>query len=390
MANPAIESTSSSQNLSIEISNPIGVIEQSDEILLSGIVGLGEQLNSRTSILYVVDLSGSTEEAGNDCNGDGVVDDEDSVAINEEGIGTILDCEITAVIAINENLGMNEDIDTAVLGFESTVRTDHISDFVSPPNIDKDGNGQADIEDFLINVERSGVFGSGGTNYNIALRQARTLLSRERNAQRIVYFFSDGESEISGIDAAELLAESNIVVNTFPIGDAAVGCENTEIGEIARITGGECLPVSDASSLISVVRQVAVSPPSNIQRVSLSINGSEEVDLPVDSVGMWSTMISSGALTSNTNVVNVKGYATDGTVVTAEINLTTARFEESADNQQTGNEPFGEENSSEEVGGGGSLGWSTLAYLVFLIFYSRIFCALKEINLGRQVQSRTR
>lgn len=59
--------------------------------------------NQTTRVQYVVDVSGSTSAPLQDCNGDGVRDVLDD--FNGDGrYGDVLDCEISAVVALNASL----------------------------------------------------------------------------------------------------------------------------------------------------------------------------------------------------------------------------------------------------------------------------------------------
>src|SRR5262245_7521002 len=76
------------------------------------------------TVLYVVDVSGSTASpTGNDCNGDGKPTEDD---FNADGqAGDTLDCEISAVVALNGSLravpGSSQHIRVGLIPFGSSA-----------------------------------------------------------------------------------------------------------------------------------------------------------------------------------------------------------------------------------------------------------------------------
>ncbi len=372
--NPASIDTSTGQKLSVEILSPKGEIEQAEQIQLTGVAGIGEQLNARTSIIYLIDISGSTEEDGNDCNADGIVNELDNYAVNDPGIGTIFDCEIAGVQALNRSFGDNPDIDVGVVAFETGVLQDYLFDLVSPPNKDSDNNGISDIDEYLQNLSRSRILGWGGTNFNTALSQARSVLNRSNSAQNIVYMFTDGKTENSITSTASAVAESNITVNTFGIGEEAEGCENTQIQEIAEITGGDCRSVDTPSQLAATIDTVVLSAPAAIEKVTVAVNGATEQNVTVDNIGGWELVINASELTSNTNVIAVTAYGNDATQVTAEIVLTTNDIDNSDNNNtdNSTNSTSGDTSNPSTKSGGGITSWFPLSMLLLAVFYRRL------------------
>jgi len=377
--------TSGNQLLQVEILKPSGKILQSDSFVLSGRVTIGAQPSPETSIVYVIDLSRSTEADGNDCNSDGIVDAKDDYAVNDPGTGTVLDCEIAAVLAINEGFGSNDNVSVGIVGFESGVLGEYTMDPVSPPNVDSDNNSQTDVNEFLTTLARKPVFGWGGTDFGSALTRARQMLRKANTAKKRIYFFTDGITKTPATSQAQQAANEGIVIDTFSIGTEAEGCEGTEIGEIAKLTGGECRSVPNASEITAKVDEVILPPAATLDRVQVSINGNVTQTVSVNAAGRWKMEITPDQLGDDTNVISVMAIASDASSAKAEVRLNPEKSKAISDDNTTSNagaqgSVAGDSQTKQKsgTGGGGAMLW--LLALIYILKDRRLLAFMRRLN----------
>lgn len=322
--NPNSGQTSTGQTLNIEITSPTSSddVDINEALAVEGLVNIGAVPSTGLSnVTFVIDVSGSTDDStDNDCNNDGQVDDGDNFTPADSAVGTILDCEIGAVMALNDSLGSDPSVSTSVILFGANAAT--AQDFVSPPDADTDGNGIADIDDTLVQVDQGGgiVDVSFTTDFNNALEELiRLMETRPADQQRVAYFLTDGADFSSVTTTATAASDAGIRVETFSVGNGAEPCAGSTLADIANITGGTCTDVQDIDTLTAVIGNTGGVPPTGIANVTLSINGGVASDVAVDNLGNWQGTIEASELASGANTLEATAFADDGTAVIADL-----------------------------------------------------------------------
>ena len=321
--NPNSGQTSTSQNLNIEITSPASGanVDIGMALPVEGRVNLGAVPSTgRSNVVFVIDVSGSTANSGNDCNNDGQVNGGDNFTPADSSDGTILDCEVGAVMALNDSLGSNASVSTAIVAFGSRATT--ARNFVTPPNSDNNGNGATDIDDTLVQLDQGGgvVSVGSGTNFNNALIELTRLMNtRPAGEQRVAYFLTDGRSSTNVTANATAARDAGIRVETFSVGNSAAACSGSTLADIADITGGTCTDVQDINTLSAVISNSGGLPPTGIDRVTVSINGGAASDVAVDNLGNWDATIAASDLASGANTLEATVFAQDGTAVIADL-----------------------------------------------------------------------
>ncbi len=330
-ANPASGSATTGQSLSVEITSPATgtvVSVPPGTLTVDGLVQVGP-LTESGNVLYVVDVSGSTVAVRNmDCNGDGTVNGLDD--LNTDGyVGSVLDCEIAGVVALNESLAGSPGAEAGLVAFGSVAANADVSPtggdqpFLSPLGIDLSGNAISDMEDVARSLRPGAVTAftakpvSTGTHYDNALNQVLSSFAGKAGETNVAFFLSDGEptpgsfttgngSPLSGI------VNAGVVVNTYSVGTSAGGCSpGTPLSMIASATGGSCTEVIDPSDLASVLIQ-----PVTIDYVDVRLNGGSPVVASLTG-STWTTSLS--GLVYGPNTVEATLIASDGTQVTADV-----------------------------------------------------------------------
>lgn len=349
-ANPDAGITSTGQNLQVEIDlDPASstaiwagtTVEVTARATLDG--------ESAANVVYVLDVSGSMEDPilnpyqdivgpdgvgiEDDCNGDGVE-------------GSALDAACFGLIALNQSLGSDSQIDIGMVAFADGAKTADMSPqpavqpFTSPPDADEDVSGGADVEQVIRSTDtESSVAANAGiglfttditpgfgqaTNYDAALDAMNTLLATQPTDQNNrAVFISDGLPIVftSGPGSPLEAVADTTTVDTFAIGAFASGAcsAGQPLVEIATATGGTCTEVSDPSTLASLL------PVQSTTIVSL--------ELKLDGTGIGSTSGTQPAemtladvditdlLEPGINGITATAIAADGTEVTADVTV---------------------------------------------------------------------
>jgi trimeric autotransporter adhesin len=244
-------------------------------------IGKGTDL-SDTAIVYVLDVSASTRSP------DGCGDNPN----NDDVSNTVLDCEIAAVEALNQQAvgnGRLTEVGAAVFG-EVAVTADvgpaSGEQLITGPASDADKAGGRDIDQVLTSVF-STVDGEGGvgrftskgvggnTNFADGIQKATMVAGASGKAHKIVAFLSDGFATAGG-SITESLANvpPNVDIYTFAVGDFS-SCDNTGFGQgslqqISNATGGTCTPVTDAAALPDILAGVITT---ELTSLTLQVDG---------------------------------------------------------------------------------------------------------------------
>ena len=340
--NPATGTTTTGQELNIEIQQPLDgeALACGEPIDVSGVTALGP-LEEMAHVAYILDVSGSTSfETGLDCNGNGVGGDIGDDYNNDGVNGDILDCEISGVIALNRSL-VGTNTNAAVVGFGSDAFVADIQPeigfqtFTEPLDADHNSNGILDVDEVVSSMDYTGstppseinlfsYFGFGsGTNFDGALSAMNSAFaSQPAEEQRVAFFLSDGDSfQFSTGPGSPLqtAADAGIVVHTYSIGTGASGCGTTaSLHIIAAETGGTCTEVLDPSDLSAVLGGVT---PTGLDHVEVAINSGTPVTASLNALGGWSASFPP-PVEGAAYHIEASVFAEDGTIVTADIDAT--------------------------------------------------------------------
>lgn len=328
LPNPNRTPTSDGRFLDLEITQPSNNSTVADDpVVITGLAGIGGT-NPDASVVYVLDVSSSTNQLGVDCNGDGVIDDGDNPN-RDSRQGSVLDCEIAGLLALNDSLvGGGASIDASLVLLASSSAVADLSPLEgfqpnTQPSSDLNGNGIRDVDEVLTSARSGGaelftnVTLFDGTNFDTALEQvADVVADRPQGQDAFVYFLSDGEGNVSSAarSAIEALSVDGVVVNTYSVGSGGAGCEaDSSMRLIADGTFGVCTDVQDASEL----RAVLTRPSEGIASVTVTIDNEGPVVADLNPLGQWSVPI--GSISPGPRVVRATVEAVDGTTVAAEI-----------------------------------------------------------------------
>ena len=302
------------------------------DVPFHGTVRLDDAPDQITRVQYVVDVSGSTASPLQDCNGDGVLDALDD--FNGDGrFGDVLDCQISAVVALNADLrgvpGSAEHIRVGLTAFGSTAA---VAQMVRDEDIDAELDDATfiapgttgDGKDVIPNVNvvasslRVGVLGEyerasvgSGTNFDAALGAA--LDSLEPHAgPRWIFLLSDGQATVSP-HTLNRVAASGVGVRTFAVGNGAGTAPCAAPAALAQIVAAgsdACVRVVDPASLTT---SLIASQPGWLDSVEVEIDGRTLV-ADIDPIGGWSLVVP--GLDPGYHRATVTATLTDGQTVT--------------------------------------------------------------------------
>ncbi len=270
-------------------------------------VGTGVPVPS-TLIVYVLDVSFSTQSAGGACGGD----------LNGDGNSdTILDCEIAAIRSLNnvavtagtvgrvgvvvfggKNVG--DPGDTGGLGAD--VGPAGGIQFFTGPGTDADSAGGRDL-DQVINSTRSTDFpaifggvdlftprdaGSNGTNFAAGLQAAVAVIAASDASpatpaitNRLIVYLSDGKAN-TGPTVASVAVPAGITIKAFAVGGGSSCSDDpNSLGSLDDVAakggpGSLCTPVPTVADLPNVVPGVVNS---QLTSLSLTVDGGAPTDI---------------------------------------------------------------------------------------------------------------
>ena len=253
-----------------------------------------------TGFIYVIDGSGSSvDPAGGDCGPD--QNPGDPEAAEDE----IIDCEIAAVIALNDevtSLGTVGQVGMTLFA-GSSVTADATpaggDDPLIAPGADANGNATLDVNEVLRSIRIAEFAGddSGfwqfavkptadivGTDFADAAAAACSLAASLATPVKQVIFLSDGLAN-AGADVTTVLPCGGVVFQTFAVG-ALSSCAGDPNGlgslqEIATLTGGSCFEIDDPTDLPDSIVPAVIQ--SRLISLELSVDGQAFVDISADS-----------------------------------------------------------------------------------------------------------
>ncbi len=282
------------------------------------------------SVVYVVDVSGSTSQSGYDCTGDDAVDERDDLNGNGSQ-GEILDCEIAGVVSLNTQLaaiaGGQGSVAVGLVPFgTSAVQADvggqdGSQSFVSPVDDKTERDRTADIVQAVASMTPGQValfepksVGTS-TNFSPALDVALDALEA-RTGPKYVFMLSDGFGTLAE-STIDRVAATAVEVRTFAVGTGSDRCAaGGGLSRIAAASGATCTYTEDPSNLSSAINAT----PPGIERVAVSLDGGAPVDATIDPLGNFAAHVFVGSFGRHAATVTV--YADDGTSASSRVSFT--------------------------------------------------------------------
>ena len=286
-ASAASSSLPGGTNIAVDVVTPAnGATVNGPNVPVTGTASVGQGVPvPNTALIYVVDVSGSTDQAGG-CGGD---------QNGDTNANFILDCEIAAAKATNQSaIGTQTVLDVGVVAFADIAVTGDVGpaagdQSLTAPDTDANSAGGPDVEEVLSSAFSDVGGGNGGlavfppvknagqfTNFEAAVVAATALAGSSSAGTKIVAFLSDGIASAGGdvTDDVAAAASAGVRFETFAIG-AGSSCSNTgtanqgSLDEIATGTGGTCTEVADLTELPDIVPGVIES---RLTEVALSLD----------------------------------------------------------------------------------------------------------------------
>lgn len=338
LENPASGTLSTGETIEIIIDDPVdgSTVQGGEGLILSGRTNIPEiPVSDEFNVLYVVDVSGSTGgPTGQDCDSNNTPGDSGDDYNGDGTLGDTLDCEISGILALNNQLGVdvNFSFDGGVVPFGSAAVAADVGPaagsqtFTSPLLADVNGNGVSDLEEVARSLDQGGIalfqsFGVGtGTDFNDALAAMQTAFGEEDPIENnVAFFLSDGVGSLATGPGSPLAAAAaaGTRVNTYSVGANGAGCApGSNLKTIADATGSNCFEVTDPTQLAVTLVGTA---PRGIDHMEVVVNGSAPITSTtfVDALGNWGAFVPAELVVGPTLLVEVTVVATDGTRVTA-------------------------------------------------------------------------
>lgn len=308
--------------IEVNIENPAGdtavSLTTADTLTLSGSVTVGAaNQEADTTLIYVLDASGSTEDSAGInlfCPDQNPADQDPGDPVPDEN--EVIDCEIAAAIALNEQaaaLGTVDEV-AAIMFAGAAVTADATPDAADQPLVtpgaDANGNHVPDMHETLQSIQVAFFFGHASgfsqfqqkstpdiikTDYADALREVERVAAQSSNSHIVVVFVSDGVNNAgTHINQALpiMLPGKQVTFHTFAIPDAAsyggtCSSDRDKLGSLQEIVdlqneansseNGRCYNVSDPSDLPAILPQV-MRP--SLDTLQLQIDGSAATPFP--------------------------------------------------------------------------------------------------------------
>jgi hypothetical protein len=336
-ANPGSAPTSTGQTLNVRIDAPgNGARVPAAALDVTGVAGLGplSSGSGQINLIYVLDGSGSTTGAAGsgDCNGDGAANASDDA--NADGSpGTILDCEIFGVNALNDSVA-SSGAQAGVVLFGTAADLADVGPAAGQQDLtgvatDANRNGQKDIAEVARSITSGSIkvfteyTNSGGsTDFDSALAKVNAALSAHAGQRNIVFFLSDGGASIDAAAGSALdnAKKAGTRVDTFSVGAGGSGCTNSSssLKTIADTTGGSCTDVQDPTRLSGSLTGAANT---GLKSVQVSVNGGAATTATLGGLGAWALRLPASALRPGTNSIVATATADDGTRAAANVSV---------------------------------------------------------------------
>lgn len=266
------------------------------DVTLEGSASVGVGLPvADTGFVYLTDASGSTASpSGGDCGPD--QNPMDPQSVEDE----IIDCEIAAVINLNEAAIAEGTVGEAAMTIfaGAPVTADATpaggDDPIIAPGADANANTVNDVDEVMHSIAVAEYVGEDGrfnefsikpipdlalTDFAEAASEACSVAASMGSSTRIVVMLSDGHNN-AGADINTVLPCDPVIFHTFAVGGLS-SCTGDPAGlgslqEIADLTGGTCTHVTDPSNLPAVVPGVIAS---QLLSLSLSVDGGAAIDI---------------------------------------------------------------------------------------------------------------
>lgn len=301
--------------ISTEITTPADgalVAYPTGNVQTEGTASVGEGTPiANTLLVYVLDVSYSTNSGSNGCGGDQNGDTKSN---------TILDCEIAAAEALNNiatGTGTVARVGVAVFGGKSVndpsdtggdvadVGPSAGDQLFTGPSTDVNGTDGHDVSEVLSSAfsiaspTDAGVqefsfkdVGSDGTNFAAGLSAALDIVSASNTSpaspnitNKIIVFMSDGLAN-TGADIDTVTVPSDIVIKAFAIGSTS-NCDDDprDLGSLSQLAakgsaGSACRHVETVADLPNVIPEVIAS---QLSALSLRIDGGAPTDITASS-----------------------------------------------------------------------------------------------------------
>jgi hypothetical protein len=307
--------------ISVTISTPANntvVNSPPGEVTVAGTASVGTGVaRADTSLIYVIDVSGSTTDfPGAGCGGD---------QNNDTKVNTILDCEIAAARALNQKAIAAGTVDEVSLIFFSGTAVIQDVNPVAPgiqttttPSADLNTNGIPDIEEAMTKATVSEF-----TDFEEAVQRSCQVAQTSTNPNNIVVFMSDGFATAGGNALDDVpCAGKAATFQTFAVGSTG-SCTNPgqsnqgSLQAIAQESGGTCTAVTNLATLPNIIPGVIASELTRLELIvdngapiNINANTTPTPPLPGPVTVNYSRLVS--GLTVGTHTICVRAVGKDG------------------------------------------------------------------------------
>lgn len=321
---------STGQPLSIAITSPLDyspMLMPPASMEVTGVCVVGEIPAGSFNVLYVIDVSGSTDAsymtgpahsiAYVDANGNGLgsfAAPDPGDDFNGDGeAGETLDGEISGVLALNASLPEDPDVRVGIVAFASKASATDVDPatpnsgrvrqvFTAPPLTDRNVNSVPDIEEVLRSLRSEDAAGGSvelftrvrrsalrnNTNFSAALATVNdTLAEFPADGRTVVFYLSDGRSNLGGRcftgaceDELDTAVAAGTIIHTVGVGLAS---DPEDLEFVADRTGGTFVQVDDPGELSTVLPGLT---PAGVDRVDV-----DGTTMPLDVLGTFSTVV---------------------------------------------------------------------------------------------------
>ncbi len=279
----------------------------------SASVGIG-QASADTTLIFVLDASGSTEGSSGlslSCPDQNPSDVDPGDPVPDEN--EIIDCEIGAAIALNEQaieLGTIDEVAMVMFAGDAVAADgtpDAAYDPLIAPSSDRNQNGTLDVTEILQSIQVAFLFGHDSgfkqfnpmdtpdivkTDYADALDKAGELAAQASNENVIIMMISDGVNNAGEHIRSALpisIPGKNVTINTFAIPDSGgyggtCASDRDYLGSLQEIvdlqnginseSAGSCYQVSDPSTLPNLLPGIIVP---TADQMTVQVNGGEPI-----------------------------------------------------------------------------------------------------------------